>query len=62
MRRNDQHHVDWESYEDMRAFCAGIGVAGLSKMNRLTEAENLELFGCRDIPRLIELLVTGLTR
>ncbi len=58
----DQHKIAWESYGDMQAFFAGIGVAGLSKLNRLTEAENLELFGCRDIPRLVELLVTGLTR
>jgi SLOG cluster2/TIR domain len=58
----DQNHVAWESYEEMSDFCAGIGVRGLSQMNHLTEAENLELFGCRDLPRLIELLVTGLTR
>jgi hypothetical protein len=63
MRDNYAHYnVAWQSYEEMTDFCANIGVRGLSKMNHLSDAENLELFNCRDLPRLIELLIAGLTR
>jgi hypothetical protein len=57
-----QQNVVWQSYEEMAAFCANIGVRGLSQMNHLSEAENLELFNCRDLPRLIELLIAGLAK
>lgn len=57
----DQQKIPWESYEEMAAFFAGIGVDGLSAMNHLSKDENLELFECRSLPRIIELLLTGLT-
>jgi hypothetical protein len=57
-----QHNVVWQSYEEIGDVCANIGVRGLSQMNHLSDAENLELFNCRDLPRLIELLVAGLAR
>jgi len=57
----DQQRIPWESYEEMAAFFAGIGVDGLAAMNHLSKDENLELFECRSLPRIIELLLTGLT-
>ena len=57
----DQQKIAWESYEEMAAFFAGIGVDGLAAMNHLSKDENLELFECRSVPRIIELLLTGLT-
>jgi hypothetical protein len=52
----------WQSYEDLALICKCIGVAGLSRGNHLNEDENRELFRTRDIPRLVELLLLGLTR
>jgi hypothetical protein len=54
--------IAWKDYPEMAAFCAGVGVAGLSQVNHLSEEENCELFSCRDVPRLIELLLIGLSR
>jgi hypothetical protein len=54
--------IAWKDYPEMTAFCAGVGVAGLSQVNHLSEEENCELFSCRDVPRLIELLLIGLSR
>jgi hypothetical protein len=54
--------IPWQSYEDLALICKGIGVAGLSRGNHLNEDENRELFRTRDIPRLVELLLLGLTR
>ena len=57
-----EHGIAWTGYPDMAAFCATVGVSGLSRVNRLSEEENRELFYCRDVPRLIELLLIGLSR
>ena len=55
--------IVWKDYPEMAAFfCATVGVSGLSRVNRLSEEENRELFACRDVPRLIELLLIGLSR
>jgi hypothetical protein len=52
----------WQGYEELADICKGIGVKGLSDANHLTEAENRELFRSRDVPRIVELLLTGLTQ
>jgi SLOG cluster2/TIR domain len=54
--------IAWRDYPAMASAFAATGVAGLAKANHLSEQENRELFTSRDLPRLIELLVTGLTR
>ena len=57
-----KHGIPWQGYEELADICKGIGVKGLSAANHLTEAENCELFRSRDVPRIVELLLTGLTR
>jgi SLOG cluster2 len=57
-----EHGIQWKDYHDMANFCAAVGVKGVSRVNGLTDEENFELFYCRDVPRLIELLLIGLTR
>jgi hypothetical protein len=57
-----EHGIAWKDYREMADFCAGVGVGGLSQVNHLSEEENRELFCCRDVPRLIELLLIGLSR
>jgi len=52
----------WEEYEQMAEFFADTGVDGLAAQNRLSAEQNRELFGCRDVGRIVELLLTGLTR
>ena len=52
----------WLDYADMSKIFATIGIAGLAANNGLTEAENFELFACRDVSRILELILTGLTR
>ena len=39
-----------------------LGWTAFRRVNRLSEDENCELFYCRDVPRLIELLLIGLSR
>jgi hypothetical protein len=58
----EQRGIAWQDYPEMARFFADTGIAGLARINRLTEAENRELFTSRDVPRLIELLIKGLTQ
>jgi hypothetical protein len=55
-----QRGLPWLDYPEMAKRFADIGVAGLAKNNHLDEAQNRELFTSRDVPRLVELLLTGL--
>lgn len=57
-----QHGIEWQDYPELARLCADIGVAGLARANHLSDDENRELLRCRDVPRLIELLLLGLTR
>jgi hypothetical protein len=57
-----QQGLEWIDYPQLARTCADIGVAGLSKTNRLTAEENRELFRTRDVPRIVELLLAGMTR
>lgn len=57
-----QQGILWQDYPELARICADIGVDGLSNVNHLSADENRELFSCRDVPRVIELLLLGLTR
>jgi hypothetical protein len=57
-----QHGIEWLDYPQMAKIFGDTGVAGLSRANHLSDDENRELFRCRDVPRLIELLLLGLMR
>jgi hypothetical protein len=57
----EQYGPPWEDYDTMTEFFASVGVSGLSARNGLMEAENLELFQSRDVERIVELLLRGLT-
>lgn len=54
--------IPWQGYEELANVCKGIGVNGMSEANHLTPDENRELFRSRDVPRIVELLLLGLTR
>ena len=54
--------LEWIDYPQLARTCADLGVGGLSNANRLTIEENRELFRTRDVPRIVELLLAGLTR
>ena len=54
--------IQWKDYPEMANVCAAVGVKGVSRVNGLSDDENLELFYCREVPRLIELVLIGLTR
>src|SRR5262249_8173952 len=58
----DAHGPTWEDYDDMANRFASTGVTGLAARNRLTAQENRELFSSRDVTRIVELLLEGLTR
>jgi hypothetical protein len=51
----------WEDYPAMAARFASAGVAEISARNGLSVAGNRELFVCRDVTRIVELLLEGLT-
>lgn len=53
---------EWEDYDAITAWFRDFGVEGLTKLNRLTEAENRELFACRDTTRIMEFILEGLAR
>lgn len=57
----DERGQAWEDYPAMTEWFASAGVAALSARNGLTEAANRELFVCRDVARIVELLLEGLT-
>lgn len=54
--------LPWLDYPWMAKFFAETGVAELAKNNHLSEDENRELFTSRDVPRILELLLNGLSR
>lgn len=58
----DRLGLAWESYEEMTAYFRSVGTAGLAASNRLSVEENRELFWCRNVARIVELLLEGLTR
>jgi hypothetical protein len=58
--RSMQQGIEWRDYPEMTTFVGQIGVPGLSKLNGLSPDENRELFACRDLPRLVELVLIGL--
>jgi hypothetical protein len=55
---NGPVQVEYKTIEEVRMFLlergidSTVGVSGLSRVNRLSEEENRELFYCRDVPRL----------
>jgi hypothetical protein len=57
----EQYGPPWEDYDEMAARFAMTGVAGLAAKNGLSVEQNRELFTSRDIPRIVELLLDGLT-
>lgn len=54
--------VEFEDYDSMTDWFREFGVDSLSKSNHLSVQENRELFSCRDVIRIIELLLLGLSR
>ena len=58
----DAHGPTWEDYEQMASLFKSRGVEESAAKNRLTTDENRELFECRDVLRIVELLLVGLTR
>jgi SLOG cluster2/TIR domain len=52
----------WEDYDEMTKLFRATGVAGLADQNGLTVEENQELFWTRNLARVVELLLEGLTR
>jgi len=54
--------VEFEDYDTMTDWFREFGVDSLSKSNHLSVQENRELFSCRDVKRIIELLLLGLSR
>jgi hypothetical protein len=58
----EERGIQWKDYPEMADFCAAVGVNGVSRANGLSDEENRELFYCREVSRLIELLLIGLGR
>jgi len=54
--------VEWEDYGAMTAWFQDFGLEGIAKLNRLSEEENREMSGCRDVTRIVELILEGLAR
>ena len=54
--------VDFEDYDTMTDWFREFGVDSLTKLNHLSVEENRELFASRDVMRIIELIIDGLTR
>jgi hypothetical protein len=52
----------WEGYAEMTTLFNTCGLAGLSAVNKLSVEENRELFWSRDLPRVVGLVLEGLTR
>jgi hypothetical protein len=55
-----QHGLAWDDYADLAKCCRDIGVEGLSRVNGLTPDQNRELFACRHVTRIVDLILTGL--
>jgi hypothetical protein len=63
MRRiYQQRGPAWEDYPAMTKSFAEFGVDQLAAKNGLSIEENRELFQCRDVTRIVELLLGGLLR
>jgi len=58
----EKHGPAWEDYDAMTGVFATAGVSGLASRNGLTVDENRELFQSRDVTRIVELLLEGLTK
>ena len=58
----EKHGPAWDDYDVMTEFFGITGVTGLAATNGLSVEENRELFWSRDLTRVIELLLIGLTR
>ncbi len=58
----EKQGLPWEDYEEMTKFLRSTGVAGLAEKNNLSLDENRELFWSRDVVRIVELLLEGLSR
>jgi len=58
----DSEGVNFEEYDSMTDWFRSFGVNSLSDLNHLNMKENRELFACRDVSRITELLLVGLTR
>jgi len=56
----EQEKTPWFDYPAMTTYLSGIGVAGLSRLNGLSENQNQALFRTRDVPSLVGLLLEGL--
>jgi hypothetical protein len=57
----DRHGPEWLDYDTMTTEFADAGVAALAAHNGLSVDRNRELFVCRDVTRIVELLLEGLT-
>lgn len=55
-------NIEWEGYEEMTNYFSDWGVEYLSQLNKLSIAENTELFITRDVYRAIELILMSLQR
>lgn len=53
---------DWQPWTDIVATFKGIGVEGLSAVNRLSPEENRRLFVATDPQAIVELILSGLSR
>ena len=56
----EQEKTPWLDYPAMTTYLSGLGVAGLSRLNGLSENQNQALFRTRDVPSLVGLLLEGL--
>jgi SLOG cluster2/TIR domain len=56
-----QHGPAWEDYDAMTSVFATAGTSEVASRNGLTVNENRELFQSRDVTRIVELLLEGLT-
>jgi hypothetical protein len=62
MRRlYSERGIAWEEYSAMADEFRTAGLTKLSECNHLSQEQNRELFVCRDIDRIVELLLEGLT-
>jgi hypothetical protein len=58
----DRYGPPWEDYDSMASRFGTAGVSELAARNQLSVEENRELFQCRHVARIRELLLEGLTK
>jgi hypothetical protein len=58
----EKQGVAWWDYPQMSEYVRGLGMAGLSAVNKLSVDENRELAATRDVDRIVELILEGLGR